>query len=114
MAGKLDAEAIPETDADDFEALRAALDDFFAGAASGDYLAIQAFIVPTVATNEALSAARVAVRDRLGLATTLGFGPRFLHSTGQLHKGGADNGVFFDDDCTHKRIRAGPTFCLFG
>jgi transaldolase/glucose-6-phosphate isomerase len=36
----------------------------------------------------------VALRDRLGVATTLGFGPRFLHSTGQLHKGGPPSGVF--------------------
>ena len=34
------------------------------------------------------------LRDRLGVATTVGFGPRFLHSTGQLHKGGPNSGVF--------------------
>jgi hypothetical protein len=37
---------------------------------------------------------RAQVRDALGVATTLGFGPRFLHSTGQLHKGGPDSGVY--------------------
>ena len=38
--------------------------------------------------------ARLALRDRFGVATTLGFGPRYLHSTGQLHKGGPNSGVF--------------------
>ena len=37
---------------------------------------------------------RKAIQEKTGLATTLGFGPRFLHSTGQLHKGGANNGIF--------------------
>jgi len=37
---------------------------------------------------------RIAIRDNFRVATTTGYGPRFLHSTGQLHKGGADNGVF--------------------
>ncbi len=41
-----------------------------------------------------LDRARVALRDRLRVATTVGLGPRFLHSTGQLHKGGPDTGVF--------------------
>jgi transaldolase/glucose-6-phosphate isomerase len=43
---------------------------------------------------ERLEAIRTQVRDELRVATTLGFGPRFLHSTGQLHKGGPNNGVF--------------------
>ena len=41
-----------------------------------------------------IEAARLALRDRLGVATTFGLGPRFLHSTGQLHKGGPNRGVF--------------------
>ena len=60
----------------------------------GDYLAIQAFVDPGSPDVGRLEAARVALRDRLGVATTFGLGPRFLHSTGQLHKGGAPNGVF--------------------
>jgi glucose-6-phosphate isomerase len=60
----------------------------------GDYLAIQAFVDPGGAGVAAIEQARVALRDRLRVATTVGLGPRFLHSTGQLHKGGADNGVF--------------------
>jgi hypothetical protein len=42
----------------------------------------------------ALQSLRLKLRDACRLATTLGYGPRFLHSTGQLHKGGANNGVF--------------------
>ena len=60
----------------------------------GDYLAIQAYLPPTEDNASRLQAARVKLRDRLRVATTLGFGPRFLHSTGQLHKGGPSTGVF--------------------
>ena len=60
----------------------------------GDYIAIQAF-VPRNDHNEArLHAIRMRLRDRFRVATTVGFGPRFLHSTGQLHKGGPGTGVF--------------------
>jgi glucose-6-phosphate isomerase len=58
-----------------------------------DYVAILAYVPPDRA-EEPLQRLRAAVRDATGAATTLGFGPRFLHSTGQLHKGGGDNGVF--------------------
>ena len=61
---------------------------------SGDYVAILAYIDRTSETEDELQTARVAIRDRYRVATTVGFGPRFLHSTGQLHKGGANNGVF--------------------
>jgi transaldolase/glucose-6-phosphate isomerase len=60
----------------------------------GDYLGIQAYLAPSAPIRNALQGLRSALRDSLGLATTLGFGPRFLHSTGQLHKGGPSNGVF--------------------
>jgi len=59
-----------------------------------DYFAILAYIPPDPDVEERLQAIRAGVRDALGVATTLGFGPRFLHSTGQLHKGGPDSGVF--------------------
>jgi glucose-6-phosphate isomerase len=61
---------------------------------AGDYLAIQAFVDPASPLVAGIEAARVALRDRLGVATTVGLGPRFLHSTGQLHKGGPNRGVF--------------------
>jgi len=54
----------------------------------GDHLALQAFVDPGAPGMERLEAARLALRDRHHVATSLGFGPRFLHSTGQLHKGG--------------------------
>jgi transaldolase/glucose-6-phosphate isomerase len=60
----------------------------------GDYVAIQAYLDPTPEISSALQRVRLAIRDRYRVATTLGFGPRFLHSTGQLHKGGPDTGVF--------------------
>jgi transaldolase / glucose-6-phosphate isomerase len=60
----------------------------------GDYLAIQAFVDPGSPVVAQIEQARTALRDRLKVATTVGLGPRFLHSTGQLHKGGPDSGVF--------------------
>ena len=61
---------------------------------TGDYFAITAYVPSTPANEERLTRIRVPVRDEKRVATTVGFGPRFLHSTGQLHKGGPDTGVF--------------------
>ena len=61
---------------------------------SRDYFAILAYVPPDPAVKKRLQRIRNRVRDTHGVATTLGFGPRFLHSTGQLHKGGPDTGVF--------------------
>ncbi|MGH9211330.1 MAG: glucose-6-phosphate isomerase [Acidimicrobiales bacterium] len=61
---------------------------------AGDYLAIQAFVDPGSPLVARFEAVRTALRDRLQVATTVGLGPRFLHSTGQLHKGGPNTGVF--------------------
>lgn len=71
-----------------------ALGAFLSQARPGDYLALHAYLQPTPATHAALQALRLRLRDRLCLATTLGYGPRFLHSTGQLHKGDAGKGLF--------------------
>jgi transaldolase/glucose-6-phosphate isomerase len=60
----------------------------------GDYVAVTAYVERTAERETLLRAIRTALRDRFGVATTVGYGPRFLHSTGQLHKGGAPNGVF--------------------
>ena len=60
----------------------------------GDYLAIQAYVDPASPAVGRLETARVALRDGHGVATTMGIGPRYLHSTGQLHKGGPPTGVF--------------------
>jgi transaldolase/glucose-6-phosphate isomerase len=59
-----------------------------------DYVALLAYLPPDREITDHLQALRVRIRDATGAATTLGFGPRFLHSTGQLHKGGPDTGVF--------------------
>lgn len=64
------------------------LADLLARVRPGDHLAIQAFVDPGGPAAPLLEAARVALRDRHRVATSLGYGPRFLHSTGQLHKGG--------------------------
>lgn len=66
----------------------------------GDYFALLAFVSRTSWTSGSLDRMRLAARSVFGNATCVGFGPRFLHSTGQLHKGGADNGVFLQVGCT--------------
>src|SRR6266480_3803095 len=60
----------------------------------GDYLAILAYLAPTPDVTAKLQRVRAAWGGALGCATTLGFGPRYLHSTGQLHKGGPNTGLF--------------------
>jgi len=68
--------------------------NFLAGAEPGAYLALQAYIPPGLASDASLLALRSALRQRTRLAVTSGYGPRFLHSTGQLHKGDAGKGLF--------------------
>ena len=58
------------------------------------YVALQAYVRPTPETDAALHALRTEIQTRWRSATTVGYGPRFLHSTGQLHKGDAGNGLF--------------------
>jgi glucose-6-phosphate isomerase len=72
----------------------AELEKFLAGIQPGDYLAIMAYLPPTPENDRRLAAIRLRLRDHLKVATTLGYGPRFLHSTGQLHKGGPPKGHF--------------------
>ncbi|MFQ5967228.1 MAG: bifunctional transaldolase/phosoglucose isomerase [Acidimicrobiia bacterium] len=60
----------------------------------GDYVALLAYAPPTSALESRLATLRQGFRSRLRVATTCGFGPRYLHSTGQLHKGGVNSGVF--------------------
>jgi hypothetical protein len=74
------------------------------GRGSGrSYITLQAYLQPTAETDAALTALRIRLRDRFRLATTVGYGPRFLHSTGQLHKGDAGNGLFIQFTAAHKR-----------
>jgi hypothetical protein len=74
--------------------LPAALKAFFAQTRLGDYVAFQAYVAPGRHIWDDLETLRTAVRDKLKVATTLGYGPRFLHSTGQFHKGGPNTGLF--------------------
>ena len=64
-----------------------------------DYMALLGYIEMNTAHEETLQAMRHAVRDRKHVATCLGFGPRFLHSTGQAYKGGPNTGVFLQITC---------------
>jgi len=80
--------------AQDSPALVEAISTWCASANPGDYVAIQAYLDLSESTGEHLQSIRLALRGRLGLATTVGLGPRFLHSTGQLHKGGPNTGLF--------------------
>ena len=72
----------------------AAIVKHVATARPGDYLAVDAFFQATPERDRLLGAIRTLCRDRLRLATTVGYGPRCLHVAGQLHKGGAGTGVF--------------------
>jgi hypothetical protein len=76
------------------DAPREALHDFIARAPDPSYVSLQAYVQPTIETDAALAALRMAIRSEFRLAVTVGYGPRFLHSTGQLHKGDAGRGVF--------------------
>jgi transaldolase/glucose-6-phosphate isomerase len=68
-------------------------------AGAGDYVALLAYIDRNPAHTEALQHMRRVIRDRLRAATCLGFGPRFLHSTGQVYKGGPNSGVVVQITC---------------
>jgi transaldolase/glucose-6-phosphate isomerase len=77
----------------------------------GDYVAIQAFVPPGPEVWRGLQAARGTIGGQLGVATTLGYGPRYLHSTGQLHKGGPPTGVFvqvFEEPTQDRPVPGAP------
>jgi len=84
-AGKL-----PEVAFEDDGALR----ELLAGGAEGSYIAVMGYLAPSIEFDEEVSALRATLAQRTHLATTFGYGPRFLHSTGQLHKGGPAVGRF--------------------
>ncbi len=90
LTGYETTNALPEiADADD-AALRALL----SGISPPQYLAIMGYTQPTAAFDAAVAELRAAIRDATGTTTTFGYGPRFLHSTGQFHKGGPRTGRF--------------------
>ena len=74
----------------------------------GNYLALMAYLQQTPEVDRALSGLRREVAERYGIATTSGYGPRFLHSTGQLHKGGPASGLFLQLTTEHGKDLAIP------
>jgi transaldolase/glucose-6-phosphate isomerase len=74
--------------------LEEAVGAFLSQARSGDYVALLAYLAPDPETDAVLDEIRLAARRRLRVATTAGYGPRYLHSTGQLHKGGPASGLY--------------------
>ncbi len=82
--------SLPDVAEADDDALRMLL----AAVAPPQYVAIMAYVEPSDEFDEAVTELRTTIRDARRTATTFGYGPRFLHSTGQLHKGGPPTGVF--------------------
>lgn len=80
-----------------------ALREFLTQSKPGNYVTVQAYLQPTAEATAALRRLQAALFHHTRLATTLGYGPRFLHSTGQLHKGDAGSGLFIQltDDPAH-------------
>jgi transaldolase/glucose-6-phosphate isomerase len=76
------------------EVLEQRVRSWLGGIGEGDYIGLQAYLAAAVEVDERLSLLQQRLAQRSGRAVTAGYGPRFLHSTGQLHKGGANNGVF--------------------
>jgi len=92
----------------DEAALAAALKKQLKNLVPNGYASIQAYIAQTPARDKALAEIRTQLRDGTHRATTVGYGPRFLHSTGQLHKGGAPIGWFLQLVSEHTLIRSIP------
>jgi len=81
-------------DSADAEQLEGAITSWIGRAEAGDYVSVQAYLPQTEGTTGLLHTARTQLHQTTRMATTVGYGPRFLHSTGQLHKGGPNNGLF--------------------
>ncbi len=81
------------------DSVSTALGSFLGKARPGGYLALMAYLTENGESAAALARLQAAMRDRLRLAVTVGYGPRFLHSTGQLHKGGPEGGLFLQLTC---------------
>ncbi len=92
--GGLPEPAVWLRDERDVASVAALLRELLAGAGPGGYVALMAYLDPTDDAEDAIQRARTRIRDATLAATTVGFGPRFLHSTGQYHKGGPNAGRF--------------------
>ena len=87
---------LPQAEAD------SSLAGLLSAAGTGDYVAIMAYVRQTPETDRTLEDLRRRIIGRHHIATTLGYGPRFLHSTGQVHKGGPDSGLFLQLTVDHQ------------
>jgi transaldolase, mycobacterial type len=87
-------EIIETISIDDREALSTAIDNWLTLAKPDDYVSIQAYLMPTPEMTNELQEIRQEILSGLHVATSMGYGPRFLHSIGQLHKGGPNTGLF--------------------
>ncbi|MGH7925484.1 MAG: glucose-6-phosphate isomerase, partial [Candidatus Binatus sp.] len=87
---------------------RAVLGAFMNLAKPGDYFATMVYVAPNPTVDKEIAAIRKAVIERYGIATTFGYGPRCLHSTGQLHKGGPNTGLFLQITQDHRDSVAIP------
>ncbi|MBU2560149.1 hypothetical protein KKA03_04560 [archaeon] len=94
MTGEVRTEITEAVSVKDPDELANALNDWLELAKEGGYIVIQSYLQPTEETTKLLQKIRKELLNRMGLATTVGYGPRFLHSTGQLHKGGPVSGLF--------------------
>ena len=107
---------LPEADSLPAAKAKSGVQALLKRARRGAYFAIMAYTTRTVQSEAGIDAIRKAVRDRTGIATTAGYGPRFLHSTGQLHKGGPKTGLFLQivqDDTKDVAIPGQPyTFSI--
>jgi transaldolase/glucose-6-phosphate isomerase len=106
-----------EVSVEDAAALAPAIDAWLAGVREGDYVAVQAYLAPAPETAALLDQICARIGARRGVAVTLGYGPRFLHSTGQLHKGGPESGVFLqlaDDSAAAGDLPVPETSYTFG
>jgi hypothetical protein len=79
--------------------------EVLASVADGDYLALLGYVTPGSGDEDALHAAAARLRERCGVPVTVGIGPRYLHSTGQLHKGGPNPGCSSSPSATTRRTR---------
>jgi transaldolase/glucose-6-phosphate isomerase len=77
--------------------------ELLAYADKGKYLAITAYVHQTPETDKAFAGLRKKIAERYHIATTLGYGPRYLHSTGQLYKGGQNTGLFLQLTINHQQ-----------
>ena len=86
---------LPRVDAVD------SMESLMSRALPGDYLAILAYLPDNPEVCQAITHFRKRITERYGIPTTAGFGPRYLHSTGQLHKGGPNSGIFLQFTADH-------------